>query len=157
MSALGRPQDMFSDTAIQIQPVFAQWIQNAHYSAPNITAYNVDSATTPVWGGDIISIGDKIAIMPISLGTADFMVHHIHAFTIHVTVLILLKGVLFARSSRLIPDKANLGFRFPCDGPGRGGTCQVSAWDHVFLGLFWMVRPVFSYFLSRLLISNGLN
>ena len=36
----------------------------------------------------------------------------------------------------LIPDKANLGFRFPCDGPGRGGTCQVSAWDHVFLGLF---------------------
>lgn len=68
--------------------------------------------------------------------------HHIHAFTIHVTVLILLKGVLFARSSRLIPDKANLGFRFPCDGPGRGGTCQVSAWDHVFLGLFWMVRPV---------------
>ena len=65
-----------------------------------------------------------------------------HGFTIHVTVLILLKGVLFARSSRLIPDKANLGFRFPCDGPGRGGTCQVSAWDHIFLGLFWMVRHV---------------
>jgi len=68
--------------------------------------------------------------------------HHIHAFTIHVTVLILLKGVLFARSSRLIPDKANLGFRFPCDGPGRGGTCQVSAWDHVFLGLFWMYNSL---------------
>ncbi|KAJ3673529.1 hypothetical protein LUZ61_022085 [Rhynchospora tenuis] len=64
------------------------------------------------------------------------------AFTIHVTVLILLKGVLFARSSRLIPDKANLGFRFPCDGPGRGGTCQVSAWDHVFLGLFWMYNAI---------------
>jgi photosystem I P700 chlorophyll a apoprotein A1 len=76
------------------------------------------------------------------LGTADFMVHHIHAFTIHVTVLILLKGVLFARSSRLIPDKANLGFRFPCDGPGRGGTCQVSGWDHVFLGLFWMYNCI---------------
>ena len=81
-------------------------------------------------------------MMPIKLGTADFMVHHIHAFTIHVTVLILLKGVLYARSSKLIPDKANLGFRFPCDGPGRGGTCQSSSWDHVFLGLFWMVRPV---------------
>merc|ERR1711874_485138 len=49
---------------------------------------------------------------------------------------------LFARSSRLIPDKANLGFRFPCDGPGRGGTCQVSAWDHVFLGLFWMYNCI---------------
>lgn len=81
-------------------------------------------------------------MMPIKLGTADFMVHHIHAFTIHVTVLILLKGVLFSRSSRLIPDKANLGFRFPCDGPGRGGTCQVSAWDHIFLGLFWMYNSI---------------
>jgi len=85
-----------------------------------------------------VTVGNKIAMMPISLGTADFMVHHIHAFTIHVTVLILLKGVLFSRSSKLIPDKANLGFRFPCDGPGRGGTCQSSAWDSVFLGLFWM-------------------
>jgi hypothetical protein len=28
-----------------------------------------------------------------------------HAFTIHVTALILVKGVLFARSSRLISDK----------------------------------------------------
>ena len=58
------------------------------------------------------------------------------------TVLILLKGVLYSRSSRLVPDKANLGFRFPCDGPGRGGTCQVSAWDHVFLGLFWMYNSL---------------
>jgi photosystem I P700 chlorophyll a apoprotein A1 len=80
--------------------------------------------------------------MQVPLGTADFMVHHIHAFTIHVTVLILLKGVLFARSPKLIPDKANLGFRFPCDGPGRGGTCQSSAWDHVFLGLFWMYNSI---------------
>eukprot|EP00178_Gracilaria_changii_P006841 TRINITY_DN2220_c0_g1_i1.p1 TRINITY_DN2220_c0_g1~~TRINITY_DN2220_c0_g1_i1.p1 ORF type:complete len:521 (+),score=-35.18 TRINITY_DN2220_c0_g1_i1:147-1709(+) len=28
MRALGRSQDMFSDTAIQLQPIFAQWIQN---------------------------------------------------------------------------------------------------------------------------------
>jgi len=70
------------------------------------------------------------------------MVHHIHAFTIHVTVLILLKGTLFSRNSRLIPDKANLGFRFPCDGPGRGGTCQVSGWDAVFLGVFWMYNCI---------------
>ena len=25
----------------------------------------------------------------------------------------------------LVPDKARLGFRFPCDGPGRGGTWDV--------------------------------
>ncbi|KAI7979977.1 Photosystem I P700 chlorophyll a apoprotein A1 [Camellia lanceoleosa] len=143
MSALGRPQDMFSDTAIQLQPVFAQWIQNTHALAPGATAPGATASTSLTWGGgDLIVVGRKVALLPIPLGTADFLVHHIHAFTIHVTVLILLKGVLFARSSRLIPDKANLGFRFPCDGPGRGGTCQVSAWDHVFLGLFWMYNAI---------------
>ncbi|KAI3894653.1 hypothetical protein MKW92_003103 [Papaver armeniacum] len=122
MSALGRPQDMFLDIAIQLQPVFAQWVQNTH-------------ACLTWWGSGLIAVGGKVALLPIPLGTTDFLVHHIHAFTIHVTILILLKGVLFARSSRLIPDQANLGFCFPCDEPGRGG-------DHVFLGLFWMYNAI---------------
>ncbi|NET36005.1 MAG: photosystem I core protein PsaA [Cyanothece sp. SIO1E1] len=143
MRALGRPQDMFSDSAIQLQPVFAQWIQNLHANvAGTFQAPLAGAATSPAWGGDIVAVGGKVAMMPIVLGTADFMVHHIHAFTIHVTALILLKGVLYARSSRLVPDKSELGFRFPCDGPGRGGTCQVSGWDHVFLGLFWMYNSL---------------
>ncbi|EFA73628.1 Photosystem I psaA [Raphidiopsis brookii D9] len=142
MSALGRPQDMFSDTAIQLQPVFAQWVQGLHHLAPGTTAPNALEAVSYVFGGGVLAVGGKVAAAAIPLGTADFLVHHIHAFTIHVTVLILLKGVLYARSSRLIPDKANLGFRFPCDGPGRGGTCQVSGWDHVFLGLFWMYNSL---------------
>jgi photosystem I P700 chlorophyll a apoprotein A1 len=142
MRALGRPQDMFSDKAIQLQPIFAQWIQNIHVLAPGKTAPNALATASYAFGGDVVAVGSKVAMMPIKLGTADFLVHHVHAFTIHVTVLILLKGVLFARSSKLIPDKANLGFRFPCDGPGRGGTCQVSAWDHVFLGLFWMYNCI---------------
>nr|YP_009541732.1 photosystem I P700 chlorophyll a apoprotein A1 [Synarthrophyton chejuense]AYR05741.1 photosystem I P700 chlorophyll a apoprotein A1 [Synarthrophyton chejuense] len=142
MRALGRSQDMFSDTAIQLQPIFAQWVQNIHTLAPGNTSPNALASTSYAFGGDVVSVGNKVAMMPISLGTADFMVHHIHAFTIHVTVLILVKGFLFARNSRLIPDKSNLGFRFPCDGPGRGGTCQVSGWDHVFLGLFWMYNSL---------------
>ena len=142
MQALGRPQDMFSDKAIQLQPIFAQWVQAVNFAAPGTTAPNALATSSYAFGGDIVAVNGKIAMMPIELGTADFMVHHIHAFTIHVTVLILLKGVLFARSSRLIPDKANLGFRFPCDGPGRGGTCQVSGWDHNFLGLFWMYNCI---------------
>jgi hypothetical protein len=142
MRALGRPQDTFSDQAIQLQPIFAKWVQSLHTLAPGSTAPNALATASYAFGGDIVAVNGKIAMMPIQLGTADFMVHHIHAFTIHVTVLILLKGTLFARSSRLIPDKANLGFRFPCDGPGRGGTCQVSAWDHVFLGLFWMYNSI---------------
>jgi photosystem I P700 chlorophyll a apoprotein A1 len=142
MSALGRPQDMFSDTAIQLQPIFAQFVQNIQTVAPGTTAPNQLEPVSYVWGGGIVAVGGKIAMMPMALGTADFMIHHIHAFQIHVKALILLKGFLFARSSRLVPDKANLGFRFPCDGPGRGGTCQVSGWDHVFLGLFWMFNTI---------------
>ena len=133
MRALGRPNDLFSDTAIQLQPVFAQSVQRLHASL-----YNVSD----VFGGSTTMVGGKIANAPFVLGTADFMIHHIHAFQIHVCVLILLKGVLYSRNSQLIPDKSKLGFRFPCDGPGRGGTCQVSGWDHVFLGLFWMYNCI---------------
>ena len=142
MRALGRNRDMFSDNAIALKPIFADFIQHIQSVLPSITAPNALTTASYAFGGDTITIGSKIALAPIPLGTADFLVHHIHAFTIHVTVLILLKGVLFARNSRLIPDKATLGFRFPCDGPGRGGTCQVSSWDHVFLGLFWMYNSL---------------
>ena len=70
------------------------------------------------------------------------MIRRIHAFTIHVTTLILVKGILNARGSRLISDKSSLGFRYPCDGPGRGGTCQVSPWDHIYLTLFWAYNSI---------------
>jgi photosystem I P700 chlorophyll a apoprotein A1 len=111
MSALGHPQDMFLDTAIQLQPIFAQWVQNIHADAPGVTAPSATTSISLTWGGgELVAVGGKVALLPIPLGTADFLVHHIHAFTIYVTVLILLKGVLFAHSSRLIPDKANLGF-----------------------------------------------
>jgi photosystem I P700 chlorophyll a apoprotein A1 len=142
MQALGRPQDMFSDKAISLQPIFAQWIQTTHTTSIEMTSPNSLATASYIFGGDPIVLGSKIALAPMALGTADFMVHHIHAFTIHVTALILFKGLLYARNSRLIPDKSNLGFRFPCDGPGRGGTCQVSGWDHVFLGLFWMYNCI---------------
>jgi photosystem I P700 chlorophyll a apoprotein A1 len=142
MQALGRPQDLFSDQAIALQPIFAQWIQNIQTNITSVTAPNTLATSSFIFGGDPVILGSKIALGPLHLGTADFLIHHIHAFTIHVTTLILFKGVLYARNSRLIPDKSNLGFRFPCDGPGRGGTCQVSGWDHVFLGLFWMYNCI---------------
>ncbi|PHT44938.1 Photosystem I chlorophyll a apoprotein A2 [Capsicum baccatum] len=116
---------MFSNTAIQLQAVFAQWIQNTHALAPGATAPGATASTSLTWGGgDLVAVGGKVALLPIPLGTDNFLVHHIHAFTIHMMVLILLKGVLFARSSYLISDKANLGFNFLCNGPRRGDTCK---------------------------------
>lgn len=123
LSALGRREDLFGDDAIPFRPSLGLLAQSL-FTNEGIAGL----------GGTFI--GTRLT------GSADLLVHHIHAFTIHVTALILLKGVLFARSSRLISDKVSLGFRFPCDGPGRGGTCQVSAWDHTYLGLFWMYNCI---------------
>lgn len=65
---------MFSDTAIQLQPVFAQWIQKTHFLAPNFTAPTALASTSASWGGDVVAVGGKVAMMPIALGTSDFMV-----------------------------------------------------------------------------------
>ncbi|KAK8564793.1 hypothetical protein V6N12_058375 [Hibiscus sabdariffa] len=63
MSALGRPQDMFSDTAIQLQPVFAQGIQNTHTLAPGATAPGATASTSLTWGGgDLVAVGGKVAL-----------------------------------------------------------------------------------------------
>ena len=59
-----------------------------------------------------------------------------------MSVLILAKGLLYARNSRLVSDKLELGFRYPCDGPGRGGTCQISPFDHIYLAVFWMYNSL---------------
>jgi hypothetical protein len=62
------------------------------------------------------------------LSCGDVLVHHAIAL-LHTTVLVLLKAALNGRSSKLMPDKGAFGYGFPCDGPGRGGTCDISAWD----------------------------
>lgn len=125
---------IFHDNSIQLKPVFALAIMK------HIIHFDMQ-----------ILLVDKILIcITQELGTADFIVHHIHAFTIHVGLLIFGKGILYARNSRLISYKLEKGFRYPCDGPGRGGTCQISAWDHIFLSVFWMYNSLsavlFHYF-----------
>jgi len=128
LQALGRPEDTFSDSAIQLKPIFS-------------TLFGFSSGDT-LANASLYVVGSRIVSSSQILGTSDFMIHHIHAFTIHTTALILVKGFLFSRSSRLVSDKSSLGFRYPCDGPGRGGTCQISPWDHIFLGLFWMYNSI---------------
>jgi len=71
---------------------------------------------------------------------ADFLVQHAVALGIHTSLLILLQGGLSA--SRLDPDKRQRGFGFACDGPGRGGTCDISGWDSVYLASFWVLNTL---------------
>jgi photosystem I P700 chlorophyll a apoprotein A2 len=30
----------------------------------------------------------------------------------------------------------------PLRGPGRGGTCDISAWDAFYLAVFWMLNTI---------------
>lgn len=130
MQALNRPQDSFSDSSLQLKPIFS-----------TLAGFNLLTSETTL-PSHIQALETRIYSCSLNLGTSDFMIHHIHAFTIHTTSLILVKGCLYSRSSRIVSDKSALGFRYPCDGPGRGGTCQISPWDHIFLSLFWMYNSI---------------
>ena len=74
------------------------------------------------------------------LGPGDFLATHAYTLGLHVTSLILLKGALDARGSSLLPDKSQFGFSFACDGPARGGTCDISSWDAFYLAFFWLLN-----------------
>ena len=144
LQAFGRPEDIFHDNSIQLKPVFAGWVQSEQSADAKV------HILLRIVSFDIKMLDKKVIRIAQELGTADFMVHHIHAFTIHIALLILSKGILYARNSRLVSDKLELGFRYPCDGPGRGGTCQISSWDHIYLAVFWMYNSLsvvlFHYF-----------
>ena len=78
------------------------------------------------------------AILP--LGPGDLISHHAIALGLHITVLILLKAALDGRGSQLMPDKIHQHYGYSCDGPARGGTCDISAWDSFYLATFWMLN-----------------
>jgi photosystem I P700 chlorophyll a apoprotein A2 len=91
----------------------------------------------PVHGYQSIN-SSFLATMP--LGPGDVLAHHAIALGLHVTALILLKGASSGRGSKLMPDKINFAVSFACDGPTRGGTCDISAWDSYYLAFFWMLN-----------------
>jgi photosystem I P700 chlorophyll a apoprotein A1 len=90
---LGRPQDMFSDNNSITTYFCTMDSKYSFISSWNNCSKCFSNNKLCVWWRSC-RVGGKIAMMPIQLGTADFMVHHIHAFTIHVTVLILLRCVI---------------------------------------------------------------
>jgi photosystem I P700 chlorophyll a apoprotein A2 len=138
---------------ILIEPVFAQWIQSAHgkliygfdtlLSNPDSIAYTAFPNHGNVWlGGWLDAINSGTNSLFLTIGPGDFLVHHAIALGLHTTTLILVKGALDARGSKLMPDKKDFGYAFPCDGPGRGGTCDISAWDSFYLAMFWMLNTI---------------
>ena len=96
LECLGRVEDCFGDSCVQLRPLFANYLWG-------LRGFGL--------GFGLGSVRGRIYYTWSELGTSDFMVHHVHAFTIHVTVLVLVKGVLNSRGSRLVSDKGSLGFR----------------------------------------------
>ncbi|KAL9990085.1 Photosystem I P700 chlorophyll a apoprotein A2 [Helianthus debilis subsp. tardiflorus] len=126
MLAFGTPEKQ-----ILIEPIFAQWIQSAHGK----TSYGFDillsstsgpafNAGRSIWlPGWLNAVNENSNSLFLTIGPGDFLVHHAIALGLHTTTLILVKV-------------------FPCDGPGRGGTCDISAWDAFYLAVFWMLNTI---------------
>ena len=72
----------------------------------------------------------------------DFFAVHSVSLGLHVTILILAKGGLDSRGTSLMFDKIMYRYAFSCDGPGRGGTCDISVWDAFYLASFWVLNTV---------------
>jgi photosystem I P700 chlorophyll a apoprotein A2 len=146
--AFGTPEKQ-----ILIEPVFAQFIQASHGKVlygMNTLLSNPDSIATTAWPnygnvwlpGWLDAINNSTNSLFLTIGPGDFLVHHAFALGLHTTTLILVKGALDARGSKLMPDKKDFGYAFPCDGPGRGGTCDISGWDSFYLATFWMLNTI---------------
>jgi photosystem I P700 chlorophyll a apoprotein A2 len=139
VTAFGTPEK-----SILLEPIFAQYIQAASgktsYGYTTLLSNSSDIASlaaTKVW---LKGWSEGIDNVLLTIGPGDFLVHHAISLGVHTTTLILIKGALDARGSTLMPDKKHFGYCFPCDGPGRGGTCDISAWDAFYLAVFWMLN-----------------
>ena len=118
--AFGQPEKQ-----ILFEPLFAEYIQAA--SGKAVYQFNVllSSSTSPatiagnqVWlPGWLEAINNNKNDLFLKIGPGDFLVHHAIALGLHTTTLILVKGALDARGSKLMPDKKDFGYSFPCDGP----------------------------------------
>ena len=138
---------------ILVEPVFAQWIQATYgkllYGFDTLLS-NSDSIAATAWPnhadiwlpGWLDAINSGTNSLFLTIGPGDFLVHHAITLGLHTTTLILVKGALDARGSKLMPDKKDFGYSFPCDGPGRecpAGTDKLKTsegWSEFTAGFF---------------------
>ena len=112
--AFGQPEKQ-----ILVEPVFAQFIQAASGKA----IYGFDTllssqssaaiaASEQLWLPNWLeAINNSKNSLFLTIGPGDFLVHHAIALGLHTTTLILDKGALDARGSKLMPDK-DFGYSF---------------------------------------------
>ncbi|KAH0655643.1 hypothetical protein KY285_030525 [Solanum tuberosum] len=101
MLAFGTPEK-----EILIEPIFSQCILSAH--GKNSYGFDVLLSSTT---GPAFNAGRSIWLS----GPGDFLVHHAIALGLHTTTLILVKGALDARGSKLMPVKKDFSYSFPSD------------------------------------------
>jgi photosystem I P700 chlorophyll a apoprotein A2 len=117
--AFGTPEKQ-----ILIEPVFAQFIQASHGKllyGMDVLLSNSDSIAATAWPnygnvwlpGWLDAINSGTNSLFLTIGPGDFLVHHAIALGLHTTTLILVKGALDARGSKLMPDKKRLRLRIP--------------------------------------------
>ncbi|RZC81241.1 hypothetical protein C5167_043861 [Papaver somniferum] len=106
------------------------YVHNDIQSAHGKTSYGFDvllsskndpsfNAGQSIWlPGWLNVINENNNSLFLTIGPGDFLVHHAIALGLHTIALILVKGVLDACGSKLMPDKKDFGYSFPCDGPG---------------------------------------
>ena len=140
---------VFSSYASSIRPIIAHLSWISLYLGFHSSFLYIHNDTTIAFGSSCKQIlieavfasiiqESSSKIMPV--GPGDQIAHHAIALGTHVTILILSKTSLHAPGSHLMPDKINFAVSFACDGPIRGGTCDISAWDSLYLALFWMLN-----------------
>jgi photosystem I P700 chlorophyll a apoprotein A2 len=118
---------------ILIEPIIAHKFMSLSYFLSDIP-YSVDYLTSPY------SPSPSSYSLLSATSHGDFIVYHAISLGLHVTSLILVKGALDSKGSSLLPDKLQLGYGFACDGPSRGGTCDISSWDAFYLSFFWLLN-----------------
>ena len=131
---------------VVIEPVFPQIIGSSGLGAccRKALSYGAAIGLPPSGLDDPIAIPKACANLRLAYemgkGPGDFTGGHAIALGLHLVILILLKGCLDACGSKLMADKIHVAWAFACDGPHRGGTCDISAWDSNYLATFWSLN-----------------